>query len=145
MFSLLFLITLLMSLTATAIPASFNNFNLNTLTHSNLINTATCAHKLFDLPWLLTGITVYNPFPISAANPGWIRFNFIDYNDRLQLETVCYGYLTNTGPGNSTDGASEHIAQAGPGGYIMCADEAVAFKLLEGGNMMVARSYKDRW
>jgi hypothetical protein len=98
--------------------------------------TTPCHAKVFDIPWSLTGITFYTPDTTSTSQPtpqGWLRFNFIDYNDRLQLETVCLGNVTNG------------TVQYGDGGYVICANDNVAFKLVENGLLMASRQYRDKW
>lgn len=133
MLALLFLVTLVETFT-TAAPAVLKSL---------AAATKDCDHKLFDEPWMLTGITMYNPTvpPVSINNPAWLRFNFIDYNDRLRLETVCYANLS-----TSTTTMNQTSVQTVPEGYyIVCADDWVQFKLLGGGLLMAARSYVDRW
>ncbi|KAK5162989.1 uncharacterized protein LTR77_011044 [Saxophila tyrrhenica] len=131
MFAFLALFTTLLALT-TALPSPLTFAKFGAPIHSLAAVTANCPHKLFNCPWLLTGITIYNPpAPPEAATP-WVRFNFIDYNHRLRLETVCYGDLVN--------GTTQ-------GGYVLCADDRVAFQLVggpTGRTMMVERVYRDR-
>ena len=129
------LLTLLLTLTAltSATPLT-----------KNTTETTPCPFKIFDIPWMLTQITLYTPLPANATSTltpaGWLRFNFIDSNDRLELETVCYGSL-----------AADGTAAPSDGGYILCANTDVAFKLVSAGPngkgrvMMVERLYEDDW
>ena len=117
MIPLTFLALILTLITAAPTPISTNS---------------SCKAKNFDKPWTLKDITVWEPTAGSVSKAGQITFHFCDPNTDLQLSTNCAGEVT--------DGACE----GEDGGYVICENEDVAFKL-SGGQMLVERSFVDDW
>ena len=90
----------------------------------------------FNQPWILTDITLFTPTNQSGvadnSTHGTISFHFCDRNARLQLGTDCSGTVI--------DG----YCGADDGGYVLCQNSRVAFKL-EGNAIYVERGYIDDW
>jgi hypothetical protein len=99
------------------------------------VDTTACTAKLFNIPWTLTNILLWNTNTNVSATPvnGMIRFDFQDFNDRLQMATTCSGQVR--------DG----VAQGELGGYNPCEDTAVSFEMTSAGRLMVTRAYIDDW
>lgn len=97
-------------------------------------STATSCHaKTFDLPWTLTDITLYratgqDPDKSHAA----ISFHFCDTNSGLEMETDCSGVVIG-------DKSEED-----DGGYVLCANPEVGFKM-SSDLIMMTRAFLDDW
>lgn len=93
---------------------------------------AACKAKVFNKPWLVTDITVWEPTVGSVSKVGQITFHFCDPNDRLQMETDCIGEVTN----GTCEGQDS--------GYVSCKNTNVAFKL-DAGQILLERNFIDDW
>ncbi|KAK3720129.1 hypothetical protein LTR37_003952 [Vermiconidia calcicola] len=90
-----------------------------------------CPHKVFDKPWTLSQIAVYTPAEDSTWQNGTVQFHFCDRNARLNLDTDCFGIV------------KDGVCEGEGGGYVLCDNDRVEFKLTKEGNIMVARAYND--
>ena len=87
----------------------------------------------FDLPWTISDLTIYKPAkqPKASAHSA-ISFRFTDTNPLLNLETNCAGTIVND------------ACEAESGGYVLCGDVRVGFKV-DQDVVMITRAFLDDW
>jgi len=87
----------------------------------------------FDLPWTVSDLTIYKPAkqPTASAHSA-ISFRFKDTNPLLNLETNCAGTIVND------------ACEAESGGYVLCGDVRVGFKV-DQNVILITRAFLDDW
>lgn len=105
-----------------------------TATSSATSSISTVCHaKVFDKPWTLSDITIYKAAGQDSSNThAAISFHFCDENEGLQMDTDCSGTVIND------------RCEGDDGGYVLCANETVGFKLASD-LIMMERAYLDDW